>query len=32
LAHISEQVCLSHEGGTPLVGAVQKADSLVSAA
>jgi hypothetical protein len=32
LAHIPEEVCLSYEGGTPLVGAVEIAEALVGAA
>jgi hypothetical protein len=32
LAHIPENVCLSYEGGTPLVGAVETAEALVGAA
>jgi len=32
LAHIPEQLCLGHEGGTPLVGALETASALISAA
>jgi len=32
LAHIPEEVCLSYESGTPLVGATEKSDALVGAA
>jgi hypothetical protein len=32
LAHIPEEVCLSYEGGTPLVGAVETPAVLVGAA
>ena len=28
LAHIDEEVCLSYEGGTPLVGAVEPAEPV----
>jgi len=32
LAHIPEEVCVSYEGGTPLVGGEETADVLVGAA
>jgi hypothetical protein len=32
LAHVPEAICLSYEGGTPLVGAADAAEALVGAA
>jgi hypothetical protein len=32
LVHIPEEVCVSYEPGTPLVGAVETGDVLVGAA